>query len=85
MASKKLSKEQLKNKKRRQMLNRERKIKRRRNLIMKVFKEPESEKKPFIIHEDTFEFILADEKYKRKIIIETRRSILFKSFKRQTY
>jgi len=83
MASKKLSKEQLKNKKRRQMLNRERKIKRRRNLIMKVFKEPESEKKPFIIHEDTFEFILADEKYKRKIIIETRRSILFKSFKRQ--
>jgi len=84
MSSKRLSKKQIANKKRRQKRNAAQKIEFRKQLLLKSFddmrpgKEDPAPKVSF--PDDTFEFILADERYCIESSEKRRREILFMKF-----
>lgn len=83
MASKKLSKKQLAAKKRRQKRNAAKKIEFKKQLLFKSFDDMRNKaKKPVVLDFgfDSFEFILADDRFNQALEIKRKREILFRSF-----
>ena len=84
MASKKLSKKQIVAKKRRQKRNAAQKIEFRKKLLLKSFADMRPNNgnvKPKVsFPADTFEFILAGERYSLKVTTRAKHDILFRLF-----